>query len=49
VLDLGAGYRLSDRWTVGVAVANALDDAHYEVFGGDLLRRRALAHLTVSW
>jgi hypothetical protein len=42
-------YPITARLTLGVDVANLLDHAHYEMFGGDLLRRRALAHATVSW
>jgi outer membrane receptor protein involved in Fe transport len=49
VVDLAASYRLSNVLTLGVDVSNALNNEHYEVFGGDVLRRRALAHLTVRW
>jgi outer membrane cobalamin receptor len=49
VLDLQARFPLRERVTVGIDVANALDNDHYEVFGGDLLCRRALAHVTVDW
>ncbi len=49
VADLQMNYPLTARLTVGVDVANLLDHAHYEMFGGDLLHRRALAHATVSW
>jgi outer membrane receptor protein involved in Fe transport len=49
VLDLQARFPLRERVTVGIDVANALDNDHYEVFGGDLLGRRALAHVTVDW
>lgn len=49
VVDLQMNYPLTARLTLGVDVANLLDHGHYEMFGGDLLRRRALAHATVSW
>jgi outer membrane receptor protein involved in Fe transport len=49
VVDLQANYPVNTRLAVGVDVANLLDHTHYEMFGGDLLRRRALAHATVSW
>lgn len=49
VVDLQANYPVNTRFSVGVDVANLLDHSHYEMFGGDLLRRRALAHTTVSW
>lgn len=48
VADVGVGRRLSDAWSVGLDVANLLDNDHYEVFGGDLLGRRALVSLTFS-
>ena len=49
VVDLAANYRIDTRWSVGLTVANALDDEHYEAFGGDLLGRRALVHATFGW
>ena len=50
VVDLQARFPLPRQHvTVGIDVANALDNDHYEVFGGDLLGRRALAHVTVDW
>jgi outer membrane receptor protein involved in Fe transport len=49
VLDLNGSYRLTSHITVGADVANLLDNDHYEAFGGDLLGRRALGHLTYSW
>ncbi|MEE8411650.1 MAG: TonB-dependent receptor, partial [Acidobacteriota bacterium] len=48
-VDLNANYRLGTAWKVGVTIANLLDNVHYESFGGDLLGRRALGHLTFSW
>lgn len=49
VVDVQANAPLTHTVTVGINVANALDHHHYEMFGGDLLARRALAHLTVGW
>jgi outer membrane receptor protein involved in Fe transport len=49
VVDLNGSYRLTEHITAGADVANLLDRDHYEAFGGDLLRRRALVHLTYSW
>ncbi len=48
-VDLNANYRLGAAWKAGVTIANLLDNVHYESFGGDLLGRRALGHLTFSW
>jgi len=48
-VDLTANYDVTERWTVGVNVANLLNEEHWEAFGGDILRRRALAHVRFSW
>ena len=49
VSDLNASYALTPRLQIGANISNLFDRKHYEMFGGDLLRRRALAHLTVTW
>ena len=49
ITDLNGSYRLSKYITTGADVANLLDNDHYEAFGGDLLGRRALVHVTYSW
>lgn len=47
--DLVLGAELGGGWRAGASVTNLLDDEHREVFGGDLLGRRALAHLAFEW
>jgi outer membrane receptor for ferrienterochelin and colicins len=49
VVNLSGAYHFLDHYTVGVNVSNALDDEHYETFGGDILERRALFYLGVNW
>ena len=49
VADLQINCPVTPHLALGVDVANLLDHPHYEMFGGDLLRRRALAQTTVSW
>lgn len=49
VLDFNGSYKLTRHVTAGADLANLLDDDHYQAFGGDLLGRRALGHLTYSW
>ena len=49
VLDLAASYSLTSRTTVLANVANVSDNSHFEMFGGDLLGRRALLSLRQSW
>ena len=47
--DLNFNYRVNDTVGLGVTVTNLLDDEHFESFGGDLLSRRALGHITIDW
>jgi len=49
VSDLNASYSLTPRWQIGANISNMFDRPHYEMFGGDILRRRALVHLTANW
>jgi outer membrane receptor for ferrienterochelin and colicins len=49
LVDLGVGYQLTQNWEIGLDVSNLLDKEHYQSFGGDLLSRRALAHVSYSW
>jgi outer membrane receptor for ferrienterochelin and colicins len=49
VVDLAGNYRINDWLEVGVDVSNLLDDEHFQTFGGDVLSRRALGHVTFSW
>ena len=47
--DVTANYKLRPDVTVGVNVANVFDDRHWETFGGDILRRRALVSIGYLW
>jgi outer membrane receptor for ferrienterochelin and colicins len=49
LVDLSASYRFTDSLEVGLDVTNLFDEEHWQSFGGDLLKRRALAHVTLSW
>ena len=49
VADLTARYRVGPRTAVMLNVANLFDNEHYEIFGGDILRRRALLTVVQSW
>jgi iron complex outermembrane receptor protein len=49
VAALDTTYRVNEVWDVGLSVSNLLNEKHYEVFGGDVLRRRALVTLGYSW
>ena len=49
LVDVQAGYLFTKRLRAGVDASNLFDNDHYEMFGGDLLGRRVLAHVTTSW
>ena len=49
LVDLNAGYRISDTIGIGLAISNLFDEEHYQLFGGDLVERRALGHIQFSW
>ncbi|MEM1179136.1 MAG: TonB-dependent receptor [Acidobacteriota bacterium] len=49
VVNLSANYQVSNLWRAGVDIANLLDSRHYEFFGGDLLGRQAIAHVSLTW
>lgn len=49
VINLGANYKINDTLGFGVDVSNALDDEHWESFGGDLMSRRALGFVSIGW
>ena len=49
VVDLNGNVRFGENWSVGVSVANLFDEEHWEAFGGDILRRRALANVAFGW
>lgn len=47
--DLGFNYQATDNVRLGLNVANAFDEEHWESFGGDILERRILGNATFSW
>lgn len=49
VADLDALFKINERFQVGANIDNLLNNVHYEVFGGDLLERRALIYGAVTW
>jgi len=49
LVNLAASYRLTNQVQLALNVANLLDREHYEIFGGSLLRRRAIASTTVTF
>ncbi|MEO8505281.1 MAG: TonB-dependent receptor [Acidobacteriota bacterium] len=49
VVNLNANFRITDHISFGLAVANALNNDHWEAWGGDIIKRRALGSLTFNW
>jgi len=49
VVDATAAWRVRDPWTFAVDVSNAANKAHFETFGGNVLRRRAMASVRYAW
>lgn len=49
VVGLNGNWMIDESWQVGLDVANLLDEHHYQSFGGDRLRRRALAYVRFGW
>jgi hypothetical protein len=48
-VDLFAHLQVSSRVALGLTVANATDEEQFQVFGADLLERRAVGSVTLSW
>jgi outer membrane receptor protein involved in Fe transport len=48
VVNLAARYMVSPNLTLGLDVSNLLDREHYEIFGGSLLKRRAIGRVTLT-
>jgi outer membrane receptor for ferrienterochelin and colicins len=47
--DLTATFKLTRHVLLGLNVTNVFDDEHWETFGGDILRRRALTSIGYLW
>ena len=48
-INVGANYKITDNIEIGTNISNAADDEHYQTWGGDILGRRALGYLNLSW
>ena len=47
LVSLAASYKVSSNVQLGLNVTNLLDREHYQIFGGSLIRRRAIGTATV--
>ena len=49
VVNVNANFKVNDTFGLGFDISNALDNEHWESFGGDLMSRRALGFVSVAW
>jgi iron complex outermembrane receptor protein len=49
LVDFTANVYLGDSYSVGVNISNLLNNKHYQLFGGDILYRRAVATFSYRW
>jgi outer membrane receptor protein involved in Fe transport len=49
ILNVGAGFRLNNNIRIHGTVTNVFDQEHFQLYGGSVLRRRALAGLTANF
>lgn len=49
VLDVAAGYRMTEKTRFGFAATNLLDNKHFELFGGSVNGRRVLLSLAYQF
>ena len=47
--DVTTNFVVNDNVKLGLNIANAFDEKHWESFGGDILERRALGSVTFNW
>ena len=47
--DLNGNYDVNENVRVGLQISNLFDNEHWESFGGDILERRALGHISFGW
>ncbi|HEV7240307.1 MAG TPA: TonB-dependent receptor [Thermoanaerobaculia bacterium] len=49
VVNVSANFKINDFLGIGADISNAIDNEHFESFGGDLMSRRALGFVSVNW
>jgi outer membrane receptor protein involved in Fe transport len=47
--DLTANVYFGDGFSLGINISNLLDNKHHQSFGGDILRRHAVATFSYRW
>jgi iron complex outermembrane receptor protein len=49
LVDFTANYHFGNGFSLGVYISNLLDTKHYQIFGGDILRRNIVAAFSYRW
>jgi outer membrane receptor protein involved in Fe transport len=49
LIDLTLNFKIGNGFSLGANISNLLNNKHYEIFGGDILRRRAVASISYRW
>lgn len=49
VVNLTGYYDINERVSLGLNISNLLNDEHFEIFGGDILERRAIGYIKFNW
>jgi outer membrane receptor protein involved in Fe transport len=49
LVDLTANVYVGNGFSLGVNISNLLNNKHYQIFGGDILRRNIVAALSYRW
>jgi outer membrane receptor protein involved in Fe transport len=49
LVDLSANIYVGNGFSLGVNISNLIDTKHYQMFGGDILRRNIVAALSYRW
>jgi iron complex outermembrane receptor protein len=49
LVNLAGQYRFNERFSISMNITNAADDEHYQLFGGSVLGRRAVASIQAKF
>jgi outer membrane receptor for ferrienterochelin and colicins len=49
LVDFTANYHFGNGFSLGFNISNLLNNKHYQLFGGDILRRNIVAALSYQW
>ena len=49
LVNISGGWRINDNYRLGVTVSNAFDNRTYQLFGGSIIGRQAIASITATF